>query len=210
MLSGRGSRLYAVAFLGMASLASFIVVSTAVVGIVPAGVPVVWFVGLAAIVSGAVARRRSAASPRIAHASVAAFALYLIGLFVFGQSARTLALEEHRLTVPDSPAQIVSVNPRPGIPWDFQITVWNKQRVYRYLAVAFGGRPRALPSIETGLDDPALEAIRGTRAFRGWKSFVRQPIVRREGRYLVLGDARYRVGRRGDWTEIRVPVPGGE
>lgn len=193
--------------LGLAT--SAVAVQAAMAHIVPWGVPAAWFVLLGVVAAGALWRRRKGPAPALARAGTVLLLLHLVLLAALGGQARRRAEAEWA----DLPGPVkttslrVSVNPRPGIPWHFQVTLWTESAVFPYRVDALADSVETPPPYGTGLGLRPLDLIRDTREYRAWKFFARQPVARREGDVIVLGDARYRYGNRADWTELRVPIP---
>ncbi len=184
-----------------------IVALTSLGGLVPMGVGVVWFT----LAGTLVALRRWAMPwprPRFwATVGLSILTAYVLSLAAMNRTAHTIGLDEHaRLKRPDVVDS--SANPIPGIPWRYEVLVETRSTVYRYSVHAAQRRVLGESSMSNHLDDPRLQEIAHTKAYRAWQGFARHPVVRDEQGVLWLGDARYGLNpKRPDWSALPVPEP---
>lgn len=196
------------AWLLLAGLTSSVVLYGANVKLIPMAAAAVWFVLLAGIFSGAAVLLRYAASSRPARVALGLWAVYLCVLFAASRASTAQA----RAAAPGLGAPVLdhfrtSASPMPAVPWRFQVTASDDRRVESFGVDALHGEVERHAPMATGLDDPALPSCAGTTAYLVWRVFARHPIVTREGEELVLGDARFRIIGRRDWSAQRVPLP---
>jgi|GEM_PF-7106797 len=172
--------------------------------IVTSTVLLLWVAGV--ILALALRKFHPKATRNSALAGLTLWAVYCIVLFGMSRVCDIRALRQFRQSHPQEEIGAHSANPTPGIPWRFEVIVQSNKRLYHYSCNLMSGVMLA-ETVDSNLDDPALEQIRETLEYRAWSSFARHPVAKRRGPFMVLGDMRYQVGNRGDWTELVVPFP---
>ena len=148
---------------------------------VPMLVRVIWFIGLAAVVLGALLRW-GRAGPKVARYSLVFLALYYCGMWTAKQSA----MGQARNSLPVSGASSVAVWPQPGNPLRWQsVAAFRDSLFARHITI---GRPGAdwqeLPALDLRFAD-ALRQTREGKVFLGFARYVSATVEEREDGYTV-------------------------
>ena len=144
-------------------------------------VRVIWFVGLAAVVLGALLRW-GRAGPKVARYSLVFLALYYCGMWTAKQSA----LDQARNSLPASGAISVAVWPEPGNPMRWQsVAAFRDSFLARHITVAQPGAGwQELPALDARFAD-ALRQTREGRVFLNFARYVSATVEEREDGYTV-------------------------
>ncbi|MFH0937664.1 MAG: metal-dependent hydrolase [Planctomycetota bacterium] len=142
-----------------------------------------------------------------ARLSLLVWTIYVATLFLGSRTAtmRTMNLlaannTNRRLEVK------TSANPIPAVPWRFQVLAQTETAIERISVNLLCGTTQRLVPVEANLRDPILATIQGTPEYRAWITFARHRVFTHEGGLLKLGDMRFRIIQRRDWSEMSVPI----
>jgi inner membrane protein len=177
----------------------------------PAACAIFVVLGLGTLIVRAMMSRRAAraesstsAPPlRPARWALALVAVYLSGLFCISRIAQLRVREQD----PKLSGAHFSSHPEPGVPWRYTVLADSGATIARFEVDVLRGIVARGAGFETHRDDPALAAVRETPEYRAWRFFARHPVVDRDATGLTLGDARYRLWPRPDWTAMHVKTP---
>jgi len=165
---------------------------------------VLWVVLALAVLALRTKRTRSGhIFPSAGKWALAGVSIYLGMLLGFSRTAVHLVRAER----PDIPAENFSAHPTPGVPWRYTVLVDRGHTVEQFTVHLARNEAIAAPSFETRRDDPALQRIQHTPEYRAWMYFARHRVATWDGDTLLLGDARYKLAARRDWTEMRIKPP---
>ena len=133
--------------------------------------------------------------------AVGVLALYL------GFMAREHRIAEAltRAFAPDCPHFLTQ--PTPGTPWKFTVIGYDDTKASAYHVDVLDATVEVFATETRNLNDPALEDVKEVLAVKAWRSFARIPTVAHRPGQLVLGDARYGMGRAQAWSELIIPLP---
>jgi inner membrane protein len=188
------------------ALTSAVVLWGASRGLIPWGVIIGWMLAI----SGAVFLRlyRPVASPAIlGKLGVAAWAFYIFILFTCSRASTIQALSFYSRQPRSEKILKTSGNPVPGIPWRYEILLQTETEVRQYSVNLLGGTVALKQIWETDRCREYLPQVADTREYNAWRVFARHPVCSHQSGFLNLGDARYKTTDRGDWSELRVPLP---
>jgi inner membrane protein len=148
---------------------------------VPVLVRVIWFIGLAALVLGALLGW-GRAGPKVARYSLVFLALYYCGMW----TAKRSAMEQARNSLTASGAISVAVWPEPGNPLRWQsVAAFRDSLFARHITV---GRPgsdwQELPALDARFAD-ALRQTREGKVFLDFARYVSATVEEREDGYTV-------------------------
>lgn len=170
----------------------------------PGAAVVIWMLFATAVVALRIKRARTGGAifPSAGKWALAAVSIYLGMLLGFSRTSVHLVRTER----PNVPAEHFSAHPTPGIPWRYTVLVDRGTQVEQFAVSVARSEAVLAGTFETRRDDPALAQIKNTEEYRAWIYFARHPVAEHDGDTLVLGDARYKLGGRRDWTEMRVKL----
>ncbi len=179
---------------------SLVVVLTGRAG---ATVLALWFVGLVLVLLG---RARHWGSPRISDACLLLVFLHLSVLFGCGSHAANLGRRD--LLARGIRIEALMTTPAPAVPWRWTVLAQGPERLYRAGIDTLEGAVGSWESVPRNLDDPRLDAIRDTLAWRALEVFYRFPYVEPGiGSPVWLRDARYSWGEWEGFSDLKVPLP---
>jgi inner membrane protein len=215
-LGTRPSRRSRIFWVFAASLSTTVMFMAARANWVPWSVLLVWVLGLSTIVVLQLKIFSSQPAHIPAHGGLLLLATYLCLLFVASRACSSRALKEYQAALPPGdqrPAVMHSATPAPGIPWRYQVLVQTPATLDHY-AVDLLSNSLTHTRLDARLNDPMLNKVRETDEYIAWRKFARHPICSgvwdkdANGQYyrLTLGDMRYRLNPRGDWSEMTLRI----
>jgi inner membrane protein len=180
VLARSGSARAVAGWLVLAALASWLVITTDVVG---AGVKAVWFAGIVAIVVLRWRMPAIAAQGRFAKAALATLALYTGLAFGFGRVAESGVAQRF------AAAREIQANPGAGVPWAHRVVVVEADT---YRIVTREGAVFTLPRREPDAIVQAALAHESVRGFATWMRYPHWTVEERSDRWIVrFQDLRY-------------------
>jgi len=164
----------------LAALATWLVVTTEVVG---SGVKIGWVVGIAAIAALRWRARERAAHEAFARAALASLALYIGVAFGFARFAESALARQF------ASAREMQANPVPGVPWSHRVVVVEPDL---YRIVTREGAVFTLPRREPDAIVRAALAQESVRGFATWMRYPHWTVEERPDRWIVrFQDLRY-------------------
>ena len=148
---------------------------------IPTFVRGIWFIGLAAVVLGALLKW-GRAGPKVARYSLVFLALYYCGMWTAKQSA----LVQARNSLPASGAISVAVWPEPGNPLHWQsVAAYPDSLLARHITVGRQGDGwQEMPALDARFAD-ALRQTREGKVFLDFARYVSATVEEREDGYTV-------------------------
>jgi inner membrane protein len=217
-LGTRPSRRSRIFWVFVASLSTTIMFMAARANWVPWGVLVAWVLGISTIVFLQLKIFSAQPAHIPAHGGLMLLAIYLGLLFVASRASSSRAMKEYQASLPPSDqtaplAVMHSATPTPGIPWRYQVLVQTPTTLDHY-AVNLFASSITHTRLDARLGDPMLAKVRDTEEYIAWRKFARHPICNgawdkdEKGRFyrLTLGDMRYKLNPRGDWSEMTLRI----
>ena len=136
--------------------------------------------------------------------------VYLAALLVGSRTATRQAFDFWKKTHAGASLFRISANPRPAVPWRFDVLAQTKDDIERVDVDLLRGTLKfhpLNPALKANLNDQVLLGIQNTEEYRAWRAFARHPVWERRGNQEVrLGDMRYRLLEQDDWSELSVPA----
>jgi inner membrane protein len=180
VLARSGSARAVAGWLVLGALATWLVITTEVVG---PGVKVGWVVGIAAIAALRWRFPEGAAQQAFARASLATLALYVGLAFGFARFAESALAEQF------AAAREVQANPAPGVPWAHRVVV---VETGAYRIVTRDGAVFTVPRREPDAIVKAALEQESVRGFATWMRYPHWTVEERPDRWIVrFQDLRY-------------------
>jgi inner membrane protein len=175
--------------------------------------PIAWFALVLGMAAALLVRRGRLPGPRglagawLGAALAAAYLAMLAWLGSIAGERASAALAAAGFT----PQQIVANArmPRPAHPFVFEVVVATADATVPVAVDVLAGTAKVGRALPRNLDERLLERLRQTREYMAWRVFARLPVVRdgeRQGS-VRLGDARFEVFGRQDWSALEVDAP---
>ena len=175
-------------------------------GIIPWGAVAVWVL----VISAAIFSRiyRPASSPVVVgKLGIAAWAFYIFVLFTASRTSTIRALSYYGTQPRPEKVLKTSSNPVPGTPWRYEILLQTDSSIKQYSVNLIGGTVTPTQSWDVKKCQEFLPQVADTPEYNAWRVFARHPVCSHGDGFLRLGDARYKTTSRGDWSELRAPLP---
>ncbi len=139
-------------------------------------------------------------------AGVVVAAAYLAVLAGFQHRSHQLVRDAEAALTAGEAVDRRSAAARPGVPWRFRVFLQTETNLHYVDADAWTGAVEEIYRLPRNMDDPGIEAARGTAEHHAWRVFARHPFTGRDGGDLILGDGRYSWRPSEGWSNLRVPA----
>jgi len=203
----RRSRLQRNVFLFLAACTTAIMVQVARIGMIPSAAVGIWIVLLAMLVTLRITIF-AARSPMVpARLGLLLWTVYVAALFLASRTSVSRAYESLKATGShQTPGLRLAANPVPAVPWRYEVIAYTQTSAEQISVNLIKGTAERHKQINPRLDHPGLAEISETPEYKAWRAFARFPVVTERNAALVLGDLRYRLTDRADWSEQSVPL----